>query len=158
MLGIFKSASFTDALLGELRRKRGAWRGAIDVGGVSAPLTLAGSRAAPDPHALEIARAIPSAYADWGAGIATAMFEHYTPYAEAVAAGEIEAPAEGLPRIVQPDDVWRHISVEFVAVTPLDRVLTVEIGYRVVWDDEHTLGARLQNGKLIELNGSVLPP
>jgi hypothetical protein len=86
------------------------------------------------------------------------MFEHYAPYADAVVAGELEAPEEGLPRISQPDQVWPHTSVEFVAVITLDGELCVEIGYRVAWDEEHTLGARLRNGRLIELNGSVLPP
>ncbi len=86
------------------------------------------------------------------------MFEHYAPYAEAVAASELVPPEEGLPRVTQSGDVWSHTSVEFVAVIPLDGELTVEIGYRVAWDEEHTLGARLRNGRLIELNGSVLPP
>jgi len=86
------------------------------------------------------------------------MFEHYSPYAEAVAAGELQTPDEGLPRITQPDEVWPHTSVEFVAIITLDRQLSVEIGYRVAWDEEHTLGARLRNGRLIELNGSILPP
>jgi hypothetical protein len=34
----------------------------------------------------------------------------------------------------------------------------VELGLRVAWDEEHTLGARLQSGKLVELCGSVLKP
>lgn len=36
--------------------------------------------------------------------------------------------------------------------------LRLEIGLRVAWDEEHTLGARLRDGRLIELNGSVLEP
>jgi hypothetical protein len=86
------------------------------------------------------------------------MFEHYSPYAEAVAAGETEPPREGLPRIDAPADVWPHTHTEFVQVTPLDGVLTVEIGYRVAWDEEHTLGARFREGRFLELNGSVLQP
>jgi hypothetical protein len=35
---------------------------------------------------------------------------------------------------------------------------SVEWGLRVAWDEEHTLGARLGGGRLIELNGSVLAP
>jgi hypothetical protein len=46
----------------------------------------------------------------------------------------------------------------FVQVTPLSGVLTVEIGYRVGWDEEHTLGARFRSGQLLELCGSVLVP
>ena len=158
MFGMFKSPPFADARLGELRRTGGMWRGAIDLGDVRASLALPGSRTAPDPQAVEIARSIPTHYPEWRALIEAAMFEHYAPYAEAVAAGELEPPEEGLPRIMQPDHVRPHTSVEFVAVIALDGELTVEIGYRVAWDEEHTLGARLRGRRLIELNGSVLPP
>jgi hypothetical protein len=158
MFGLFKTPSFRDPALGELRRKGGMWRGEISLGEITVPLALPGSRAAPDPQALDIARSIATDYPRWCAGIAASLFEHYAPYGEAVATGEPEAPAEGLPRISQPDQVWQHASVEFVAVVTLDGELGVEIGYRVAWDEEHTLGARLRNGRLLELNGSVLPP
>jgi len=49
-------------------------------------------------------------------------------------------------------------SLVFVSVTPLDGVLTTELGYTTAWDEEHTLGVRFQSGKFIELCGSVLPP
>jgi len=158
MFGLFKTPSFGDPALGELRRKGGMWRGEISLGGVRAPLALPGSRAAPDPRALDIARSIPTDYPGWRAGIAASLLEHYAPYAEAVATGESEAPGEGLPRISEPEQVWQHASVDFVAVITPDDELAVEVGYRVAWDEEHTLGARLRNGRLLELNGSVLPP
>ena len=50
------------------------------------------------------------------------------------------------------------MSLVFVCVSFLDDVLTTELGYTTVWDEEHTLGARLQNNKLVELCGSVLTP
>jgi hypothetical protein len=134
------------------------WRGTIDLGEAKAPLALPGSRSVPDPQAIEIARAVTSTYREFRGFIAAAMFEHYATYAEAVAATELEPSGEGLPRVTQPDEVWPHTSVEFVAVITLDGEICVEIGYRVAWDEEHTLGARLRNGRLIELNGSVLPP
>jgi hypothetical protein len=158
MFALFRSPPFSDALLGELRRKRGIWRGTVGLGEVRVPLAIHGPRLSPDPQALEIARAVPSTYPEWRELIAAAMFEHYAPYAEAVAAGELEPPGENLPRVTKPEEVWPHTSIEFVAVVPLDGELSVEIGYRVAWDEEHTLGARLRNGRLIELNGSVLPP
>ena len=158
MFGLFKSPPFSDALLGELRRTGGIWRGTVGLGEVRVPLAIHGPRSSPDPQALDIARTVPSSYADWQKLIAAAMFQHYAPYAEAVAAGELVPPEEGLPNITRPEEVWSHTSVEFVAVIPLDGELNVEIGYRVAWDEEHTLGARLRNGRLIELNGSVLPP
>jgi hypothetical protein len=48
--------------------------------------------------------------------------------------------------------------IEYILIGPLDRQLTVEIGYRVAWDEEHTLGARFRDGQLVELSGSVLRP
>lgn len=158
MFGLFKSPSFSDALLGELRRTGGIWRGAVGLGEVRVPLAIHGSRSSPDPQAIAIAHTVPPSYPEWRKLIAAAMFEHYAPYAEAVAAGELEPPEAGLPRVTRPEEVWPYTSVEFVAVIPLDGEPTVEIGYRVAWDEEHTLGARLRNGRLIELNGSVLPP
>jgi hypothetical protein len=45
-----------------------------------------------------------------------------------------------------------------VQVTRMSGGLTLEIGYRVAWDEEHTLGARIQDGRLVGLSGSVLRP
>jgi len=157
VFGWFKSEPFSDPVLGELRRKGGAWRGEVDVGDVRAPLVLTGPREAPDAQALDLARRVPTDYPGWRRVIEAALFEHYAPYAEAVAAGEVEPSERGVPRIAQPDRVWPHTSVAFVAVISLEGELAVEIGYQVAWDDDHTLGARLRNGRLIELNGSVVP-
>ncbi|HEX9204359.1 MAG TPA: hypothetical protein VF853_00380 [Candidatus Deferrimicrobiaceae bacterium] len=121
-------------------------------------MALSGSRAAPDPKALDIACSISTRFPSWRPDIGRALFEHYLPYAEAVAAGEAGPPESGLPAIPEPSAVWPHTTVEFVQVTPLDGQLTVEIGYRVAWDEEHTLGARLREGQLLELCGSVLAP
>ena len=158
MFGLFKPGRFQDAQLGELRRRGGRWRGSLLLGNATVPLAVSGSRSAPDAEALEIARSITSSYARWREDIARALLEHYTPYAESVAAGEAEPSDSGLPRIEAPGDVWAHTSAEFVQVGPLDGQLTVEIGYRVAWDEEHTLAARLRQGRLVELCGSVLAP
>jgi hypothetical protein len=159
LFGLFKSAPFVDPQLGELRRWRGAWRGTIALGGAApVPLVLSGGRSAPDGGALQVARSIPSQYAAWCSLIEPALFEHYEPYAEAVAAGEIDDAPAGPPRIDAPAAVWPHTTPEFVQVAPLDGELTTEIGYRVAWDEEHTLGARLRDGRLVELCGSVRAP
>ena len=63
-----------------------------------------------------------------------------------------------MPRIGRPDEIWPYVRIAFVAVPILAGERCVEIGYQVAWDDEHTLGARLRGGRLIELSGSVLPP
>ena len=158
MFDLFKSGPFTDPELGELRRSRGAWRGTIVLDGRLVPLVIAGPRKAPDPDALALARSVAGAYPGWKPAIADAMLEHYTPYAEAVAEGEEEAPGGGLPAIAGPDGVWPHASAQFVHVHPLDGRLGVEIGYQVAWDEEHTLGALVRDGQVIGLNGSVLAP
>lgn len=157
MFDIFGSGPVLDPELGELRLARGLWRGTLRLSEATAPLVLSGSRSAPDPEGLAAARAIASSYPTWRLSIERAMFEHYSPYAEAVAAGE-DQPQDSLPVIETPSEVWPHTNVEFVQVTPLDGKLTVEIGYRVAWDEEHTLGARFCAGQFLELCGSVLAP
>ena len=158
MFGLFKSPSLADPQLGEIRRSSGMWRGTLLLGEARVPLILSGSRTAPDPTALDIARSISSSFPSWRPDIERALFEHYSPYAEAIAAGEAEPPESGYPAITGPSGVWPHTTTEFVQVSPLSRQLTIEIGYRVAWDAEHTLGARLRDGQLVELCGSVLAP
>ena len=159
MFGLFKSPPFHDPKLGELVRSRGLWRGSLTVeAGVSAPLMLSGTRTEPHAQALAAAREVKQAFASWRPAIEQALFEHYEPYAEAVTAGELPSPSEAVPRIAAPGDVWSHVSLAFVSVTPSSGLLTTELGYTTDWDDEHTLGARFQSGRFIELCGSVLRP
>ena len=159
MFALFKSPPFHDPKLGELVRSRGLWRGLLAVeAGVSTPLTLSGTLTEPHAQALAAARDVPQAFASWRPAIEQALFEHYEPYAEAVTAGELPSISEALPRIAAPGDVWSHVSLVFVSVTPLSGLLTTELGYTTAWDEEHTLGARFQSGKFIELFGSVLTP
>jgi hypothetical protein len=158
MFGLFKSRHFSDPQLGELRRHWGVWRGSVVLDNVPVPLLLSGSRTAPNPEALEIARSISSRYPTWCLTIGPALVDHFTPYAEGVAAREIESPRNGLPQVNGPKDVWRYTKPEFIHIDPQNRQFSVEIGYRVDWDEEHTLGARLCNGEFVELCGSVLAP
>lgn len=159
VFGFFKSPRFRDPELGEFARSRGRWRGSLALGsGASVPLVVSGSRSQPDPRAVEAAREVPARLAAWRPAIEAALFAHYEPYAEALAAGELAESDATFARIAAPGGVWPHVSLEFVAVTPLDGVLTIELGYTTAWDEEHTLGARFQAGRLIELCGSVLPP
>ncbi len=159
MFGLFKSPSFRDPLLGEFTRSRRQWRGSLALeGAASVPLVLSGTRTEPDSQAIATARTLANAFASWRPAIAFSLFEHYGPYAEAVAAGELPPPSEPLPSINTPSQVWPHVSLAFVSVTALEGVLTYEFGFTTAWDEEHTLGARFQEGKFLELCGSVLPP
>lgn len=159
MFRLFKSPPFDDPELGQLVRSRGLWRGMLEVEpSLSVPLVIGGPRSGPDLQALEAARQIASSYPGWKPVIATALVQHLEPYSQDVADGELAAPEGGLPEINAPDDVWPQVTLVFAAVTPLAGVLTTELGYMTAWDEEHTLGARFQSGKFLELCGSVLMP
>ena len=158
MFDLFRPAPISDPELGELRRSRGAWRGTLVLEGRPVPLIVAGPRSGPDPDALRVARTVAAGYPAWRPAIADALLEHCTPYAEAVAEGEDDAPAGGLPTIGNSASVWPLAQAEFVHVHRLERHTTVEIGYRAAWDEEHTLGAQIRDGRLLGLNGSVVAP
>jgi len=116
-------------------------------------LALAGSREAPDPIALALAKELPGRFKSLIPKIQTGLFEHYAPYKEAVDAGE--ETGSPCPGVVSPEAAWPHVTPAHVLVEPLEGILTVEIAFRVAWDKEHTVGARFQNWQFIELNGSV---
>lgn len=159
MFGLFKSQPFRDTQLGEFVRSRGHWRGSLSLdANTAAPLVLGGDRSQPDPRALSLARDLPQLLQRLRPTIAQALYEHYQPYAEALAEGEAPPPTSGLPPIASPADVWPNVALLFASVTPLDGALTAEVGYSVAWDEEHTLGARIRDGELLELCGSVLAP
>ena len=154
MFGLFKSGPFRDGQLGELRRSGGYWKGNL----VVVPcgmfrLALAGSREAPDPIALRLAKELPGRFKALMPEIQNGLFEHYAPYKEAVDAGE--ETGSPCPSAASPEAVWQHVTPAHVLVEPLEGVPTVEIAFKVAWDVEHTVGARFQNWQFIELNGSV---
>ena len=159
MLSLFKSPRFSDPQLGMLERSRGLWRGSVALHpGVIVPFALAGTRTEPDQAALRAASDLIARFPSSRTFIEKALFEHYEPYAQALATGELEVTGEPLPKLADPSEVWPHVSPVFVSVTPLSGVLTTELGIAVAWDEEHTLGARFQAGKFVELCGSVLSP
>lgn len=156
LLDFLRSEPYQDPVLGPLNRARGRWRGTLPLPGLGAvPLLVSGGRARPDEASLVLARGLRGAYSGLCDQIQRHLFEHYEPYRDAARAGEIDAP--DLPPIRVPSDVWPHTSVEQVLVEPLDGILTIEIAYNVRWDEEHTLGARIRDGRVVELCGSVGP-
>ncbi len=122
------------------------------------PLALSGSRREPDPAALAAARELIAKFASWQSILERKLFAHYEPYAGGLAAGGFEAGDRLFAPLGTPAEVWPHVTLQQVSVTPLDGVLTTELDYTVDWDEEHTLGARFRAGTFVELNGSVLLP
>lgn len=145
MFDIFKTKSVSDPELGTLMRKGGLWRGSIVIGGDTVPLTIDGGGDAPDAAALAAAKGASDAVRALRPALEEALREHRESYAD-----------DGAD--VSSAEVWRQVRVQFVSVLRLQGALTTELGLAVDWDEEHTLGARLRDGALLELNGSVLPP
>ena len=155
ILGLFGARRYDDPVVGPLVRGWGCWRGQIALGdGEPVPLMLAGWRSAPDPTRLRLAHDLVTRYEALRPAIARGLFEHYAPYGEAVSAGE-EPEDANVPRLAGPDEVWPHARPVRVLIERMGGQETVEIAYRVAWDEEHTLGVRFQDWTLVEVNGSV---
>lgn len=125
-----------DAVLGRLERRRGRWRGEVVVAGAKVPLAVVGARGGPDEASLALARRAGDELAKVRADLERALAEHREPWGPT---------AEG----------W---TIEWASVAPVDGAPALELGLATDWDEEHTLGARIRAGRLLELNGSVLRP
>jgi len=154
VFGLFKSQPFRDDVLGELRRAGGYWKGSVLVAPCGTfRLALAGSREAPAPTAVALARELPDRFPLLMPAIQAGLFEHYAPYKEAVDAGdETGSPC---PNIASPDAVWPFVTPAHVLVEPFEGSPMIEVAFHVAWDVEHTVAARFRNWQFIELNGSV---
>jgi hypothetical protein len=151
MFGPFKLKPFLDGQLGQFRRSDGHWKGNLELAPCGTfRLSLVGSREAPDPRALGLAKELPKRFNLLKPKIQASLFEHYAPYEEAVAAGELT----GSPclNIANPEAVWPHVMAAHVLIEPCARV---EIAFKVAWDTEHTVAAIFRDWQFIELNGSV---
>ena len=156
MSGLFGSPQFDDAVIGRLKRSGGVWRGTLEVGAIpSVPVKLFGSGREPDAAALAAARQISAMFDAWRPSIQQALFDHYTPYSEAIAAEDRAARGTEMPALEKPEQVWNHVTLQSVAVVKMGGIVTTELVYAAAWDDDHMLGARFQSGSLVELCGSV---
>ncbi|MBY0491591.1 MAG: hypothetical protein K2R93_17265 [Gemmatimonadaceae bacterium] len=147
-MGFFGNDIHNDPTLGGFERKGGTWQGVISLEGFGpVPLTVPGDRKRPDPASLALA---PQAAVDVFAvrdALATALYEHWEPY--------FEAEVDEAPRLETRHEVWPHVRIERLVVDAAHAEFPVELRLTVPWDPEHTLGARIAHGELIELNGSV---
>lgn len=128
----------SDPELGDLERSRRLWRGSIRItDDAVVPLAIMGTRRAPDAAALALARSIRTGFTRWRPAIEAALADHASDEQDAM--GPMPLPC-------------------YAAVIAIDKEPTIELGYRVPWDEEHTLGAMIRGDELLELNGSVLEP
>lgn len=49
-----------------------------------------------------------------------------------------------LPELKSPEEVWKHLALESVAIEP-DSQLSVRLGFRAPWEVEHDLGLYLKD-------------
>ena len=158
LFDVLKSKPYEDPQLGHFERARGRWRGSVNLpqGGV-VTLLVSGGRDRPDESGILLARELPQRYPGLRAEIARHLFEHYEPYREAMESGEPVVASEPFPKIGAADDVWPHTRLDRVLIEPVEGVPTVEVAYRVAWDEEHTLGAWIRDWRVFELCGSIGP-
>ena len=158
MLGLFKSRPHDDPTLGRLSRSWGLWRGTIDLDGKHVvPLAVTGNSAAPDATALAIAHAVPALLNDLRSDIERELFEHCAPYLEAIRSGELEEPERSdILRIASPADTWAFVEPKALTVKPVAGHLTAELALTCAWDEEHTLGVYIRDGRVVEFNGSIV--
>jgi hypothetical protein len=144
----------------ELTQRLRHWKGSL----LLAPhgtveLIVSGDRAGPDSAALALARELPGRYEVLRPEIQASLFEHYEPGRDAVREWSFPQHLRPFPEIPNSGAIWLYVKVALVRIEPLrtagQMVNTVEVAYRVAWDEEHTVGSRIQEWRLIELCGSV---
>ncbi len=156
MFGLFTAKPFADETLGSFTRRGPCWTGEVHLAGYGpVELRLSGDRRGPDTASLALARELPGQYPSFKPEIENALVEHFAPYAEAHAQGarsELKAP---FPQLNKAEDVWSHVDPAHVLIEPRQGTTTVELAYRVGWDEEHTVAMRLEGWRFVELCGSV---
>ena len=160
MFGIFKTPPYQDEVLGDLKWSGRHWKGSIRLAPHgTVELIVSGSRSSPDSDSLALVRDLPKRYAGLRSEIQASLFEHYEPGRDAVLEGAFPQHVRPFPEITNADATWLYVTVVSVLIEPLltagQMVNTVEVAYTVAWDEEHTVGARIQEWRLIELCGSV---
>lgn len=136
--GVFGSPQeFEHPVLGRLVRTRGRWRGSLSLSGDATRLSIRGKRREPAPDDLALAATIVDRLDLWRPSVEAALLEH---------ADDAGAVVDEFPKPT------------FVAVIALDGLPTIEFGFEVPWDDEHTIGVCLRDDVVVECNGSVLEP
>lgn len=151
LFDLFRSLSpHPHPAFGPLQYARGRWRGTIALDGQKLALFVPGSRDGPAPDAVQIAERASTWWAAARPQLEAAIFEHYE--------GGRDAGIEGVPALSAPVEVWPHVTLSSLQVRPYGARDEVEVALRVVWDEEHTLGALVRDGEFAGLNGSILEP
>lgn len=143
MFSLFKPKDIEHPIFGPLKWYHGRWQAHLDVPGHGKlRVLIAGAKSGLSAGAESEALLLLSAFAAWKPRIAQALLEHSEPY----------------NCVSSPEEAWRQASLQAAVVEPMAGIMTTELCFTTTWDEEHTLGARLQQGKWLELCGSTLLP
>ena len=134
---------------GSLDYAGGRWRGTIELErGARITLLLPGTRGGPRPDGVQLAETAPSTWTQVRSVVEAGLYAHYS--------AVHDAGLSDLPPIASSREVWRHVTLSSVEIHPHRRRDELLVAIRSAWDDEHTLGALVRDGTLVELNGSIL--
>jgi len=136
---------------GPLKYAWGHWHGHIELSDSSSVvLHLPGSRTVPDPAALSAAEQVPAPWHQAREAVERELYEHYS--------NGRDSSLPGLDGLVHPGAVWRFVRISSVEILRRDARWQFTVAINTQWDEEHTLGAWISEGRLLELNGSILEP
>lgn len=145
----FRAVPHAHPVFGELTYKRGLWHGTITLEhGRPLRLLLPGTREAPAAGGLEVAALAPAWWGQVRAQVEREIYGHYEAYRD--------ADAPDVPRLAGQSEIWPHVDLTSMQVQPYSAPDEIMVAARVAWDEEHTLGVLIRDGRLVELNGSIL--
>jgi hypothetical protein len=151
LLGFLRPPPQEHAAFGPLQYKSGRWRGTIALEkGARIPLFIPGSRVGPDPQGLKVAEIASEWWTQARSDVERELYDHYS-------AGR-DDPTDGTLELRGAGEVWAHASPSSVVIKPFRLLDEIQVALRVAWDEEHTLGAMIRDGRLVGLNGSILEP
>jgi hypothetical protein len=154
MFGLFRTEPYQEPQLGEFHRSGRYWKGSVILAPPGAfRLTLAGTREAPRPQAIKLAKELCERFPSLIPLIESGLFEHYAPNREAIESGvRTDSP---FPQITSAPAVWPHVKPAHVLIEPVRGLWEIEVAFNTEWDIEHTVAAIFSDWRFIELNGSV---
>jgi hypothetical protein len=157
-VGLF-STSIEHQDLGTVKKNLfGMWKGSMTLGDQKVEIRLPGSGTEPNPSAVNLLKELPQRFPSLQKEIEKHLYEHYQPYREALDAGEEVAPVgRQFPKIGAPSEVWKWTRPVRVVVESTGPKGKLEIAFEVGWDEEHVVGATVEDWKISAFSGSVAP-
>jgi hypothetical protein len=133
------------------------WRGTIHLASEPVNLALSGGPRQPDNAALAAACAIPELLDEWRVSIKQELLQHYEIRLEDYGRRDPRRRTP-LPITIESRDLWKHVRLLFIAISPRDDRMTTELGYKAGWDPTHILGARFVGREFVELDDNAISP